>query len=138
MAVNLEVLSDFQREEAVRLLGLPVGSRARIKVRVRSRTQGVVVHGAYIESGEKLYDVYEEHLPAYESLVERDMGTLAAARHQYQLDMDDRAKLARGEDVVFIKPYEPSVEASFRALARRDVLPFDSVEVMPAQAATKR
>lgn len=130
-------------------LQLPRDSRANavqrkdpmVRIRVKSRTENQVIPGGYIlPRGESTMLVYEPDLPVIQAMVESDPEAMKQAeifftksveqsiRDELMTISDEQARVARITQAR--QEYSGSVEAKFKDLFKRDVLPFESVEVL--------
>lgn len=125
---------DFQQHAAAKALGIdiPPEDQTKIRIRVKSRTHGQVVSGTYVDFGEKTYVIYRAHLGDFEKLIETaPQSDRDFAQRQFEADLRDaNGAKAKTEGAEYRKPYDPSYPAAFRSLFRRDLLPFDAVEVV--------
>lgn len=125
-------LADRMITEQAKLEALRNGVDVRpgefVNVEIDSRTTGPFA-GHVVKHGVHVYRVHELDLPALEKLVETAAGKVEIARENFERD---KANFKRHVSV------RPSFEASFKEVAKRDVLPFDSVRVLTDEQLAER
>lgn len=115
-----------------RMMGvdIPPPGAKKIKIKVVSRTSGHAVAGTVVPAGESVLEIYDVHFEEFAKLVEDERKLdLAAEQHERDREQYEAIKAGKEGTEEWRKGYEPSVPASFRDMFKRDVLPFDSVEL---------
>lgn len=105
----------------------PPRSEARVSLTVTSRAEGHVIAGVYLRAGEQTIEVYESDVRAFEAAVETDgLGDVQKRHALYQKALDDKAAGRPVADTALPR-YPLSLEAVFREIKGRDMLPLTSV-----------
>lgn len=106
-----------------------------VRVEIDSITHNQVIPRGLVERGKHVYEIYSNHLSEVEALVE------TASEEELSRVGDDFALHKAecggkdGEKPINRRAYMPSLAASFRTIMHRDMLPFRSLEVLPAPKA---
>jgi hypothetical protein len=112
-----------------------------VKVRIKCRTENQLIPGGYLlPRGESICLVYAPDLPTIEKMVEPNPAAIAQASQFFAVEVEDSIRdelQAISDDEVRAsrlakarEEYSGSMEAKFKDLYKRDLLPLESVEVM--------
>lgn len=130
-------------------LQLPRDSRANavqrkdpmVRIKVRARTSNQLIPGGYLlPLGESICLVYEPDLPAIEAMVEKDSDALKQAEVYFTKSIEasvrDELMTLSDEEARSVRLLQArqefcgSVEAKFKDLHQREILPLESLEVL--------
>ena len=116
----------------------PPRSEPRVTLEIDSRCANLAVAGIAVEYGKQRVEVYESDVPAIKALVESE--DLTPARKRLSAFQEAMAAKKAGKPVpdVALPKATPSLEACFRDIHFRDLLPLVSVTRIDAPAPSKR
>ena len=106
----------------------PPRAEARIKLRVHCRSEGHVLAGQTLRAGEQTIEVYESDMRAFVDAVETAYLSAAKARVARYESAIESKRLGKPIADTALPRYPLSLEAVFRELEGRDILPLVSVE----------
>lgn len=113
----------------------PPRAEERVKLRVVSRSEGHVIAGHVLSAGEQTVEVYESDVRLFTDSVERkDLGAAKERQARYAQAIEDKAAGKPVADTAFPR-YPLSLEAVFREIEGRDLLPLISAKRFEEKAA---
>jgi hypothetical protein len=98
-----------------------------VRIVVDSRVDKWAVCGRVLDAGSQTIELYESDVAELKRWVETDLEGLRLAEEDFRAHLDE---VEASGGVRTERPYRPSLEASFRAMRRRDMLPLRSVTVL--------
>lgn len=110
----------------------------RVRVAIDCRCDKWAICGVVLDAGEQTVELYESDVAELKKWVEHDHDGLRLAEEDHAAHL---AEVAGNDGKRTERSYRPSLEASFRAMRRRDMLPLRSVTILgedkPAAPARK-